>query len=137
MILRVHSLKAPGWDPYYRDVPFTLHVLPWPCSPLLHAPLPALLPLYNYYIKNPAVTMDIPFTGVENNDCLFSTSLNPPADGVSFVLNQEVLAVDPIIDTKFTTISSGFLRVSTSDISLHLSVVTFTLTITSMAPGDL
>lgn len=137
MVLRVHSLKAPGWDPVYRDVPFTLHVLPWPCTPLLLAPSPALLPLYNYYIKNPLVPLNIPIQNVQNNDCLFSISLNPPADGATFVLTQADVPADPIIDTKFIKMSDAFLTVSTSDISLHLIIVTYTLTIASMAPGDL
>ena len=69
MILRVKSLKAPTYDFSFIDVLFTLTIIPWPCTPLITPP--TLQTTYNYYIKDPPVPMDIPFAGVNNNDCFF------------------------------------------------------------------
>ena len=120
MILRVKSLKAPTYDSSFIDVPFTLTVIPWPCTPLITPP--TLQMTYNYYIKDPPVPMDIPFLGVNNNDCFFQSVLDPPPPGPIFTFTPAHVPADPIIDTKWTTLADPFLTVVTNDISLHVTV---------------
>jgi hypothetical protein len=99
--------------------------------------VPSLPPNYTYYIKNPAVPMNIPFTGVNNNDCLFTSSLNLPPDNNMYTFTPADVLADAVIDTKFTKMADSFLTITTSDISFHLTLVTFTLTVSSLAPYDL
>jgi hypothetical protein len=76
--------------------------------------------------------MSIPLTGLSNGNCNFSTTISP-ALSTPFSYMQEVVPVDSIIDTKYSTLSVPVFTISTSDISLEQTTI-FTITATSLAP---
>jgi len=83
---------------------------------------PALSASYTYYIKNPAVSMDILFTGLSNTECTFTTAVTN-SDGTNYdslvftSYTQEVLQADTFNLRKFQVVSTPILTLSTSDIS--------------------
>ena len=93
-----------------------------------------------YYIKTPSVPTTITFSGLSNTDCLFDTTLTlstgSAIDSTVFTYIQEVISVDPVIDTLYSLTSTPSLLVSTSNISKE-AIYNFTLTVFSRSsPTD-
>ena len=135
MKLRVNSNKN-IFDHAEAFISFAVTIDLWPCTPGFTAPV--IDPLYVYYIKTPPETMTIPLTGLANGDCEFSATLTPvldPVADVMFTYTPEVVPVDAVIDTKFSTQSVPMLTISTSDISKEMTR-SYTVTATSLAPLD-
>lgn len=87
-----------------------------------------------YYIKTPSEITEITFAGLSNSECFFDTTLTLSTgtafDSTVFTYTREVLAVDPIIDTKYSVTSTPKLIINTSDISKE-AIYDFKLTVFS------
>jgi len=68
MLLRVHSDRN-VIDNVFVDVSFTVNVVLYPCTPGIIVPV--LDPVYEYFIRDPAVALSIPFNGISNGECKF------------------------------------------------------------------
>ena len=137
MLLRVHSDRN-VIDNVFVDVSFTVNVVLYPCTPGIIVPV--LDPVYEYFIRDPAVALSIPFNGISNGECKFQTVLTKSdgsaIDPLVFSYVSETFETDSVINSLFSVAAVPVLTMSSTDPAKE-GLYIFSLTISSLAvPAD-